>query len=128
MIPAFLIARFGKTGAKAAMIGTIALLVILILSVAYCTGRGDGKRGEIVKAQERQIETLEDLAAARDNASEARVMGEVRIALQQKELKDALETTNDPDRQRALRGCIILQQQGRDTTSFPACTRSVGDD
>jgi hypothetical protein len=30
--------------------------------------------------------------------------------------------SGDPDKQRALRGCLIMRQQGRDTKNIPACS------
>lgn len=123
MIPAALIERYGPQGAKVVFFGGIALLVGLALLVAYCTGRGDGKRVEVVKQQERTIEVLEDVGAANETAAGTRVADTKRIALNEKELADALKAETDPDTRRALRGCIIMRQQGRDTTGVPACGR-----
>jgi len=92
-----------------------------LLTLAYCKGESAGSKGEIVKQQEREIETQKDLNQASENAAANRVDDVKRAAQQEKELTDALEATDDPDRQRALRGCIILMQQGRDTSNIPAC-------
>lgn len=128
MIPSFLIARFGPAGAKIAFFGGIAALLSLFLLLAYCSGRTDGKTGEVVKQQEREIETQRDLGKANESAAGTRVEATVRAAKQQKELTDALQTTNDPDRRRALRGCVILRQQGRNLEDVPACRGFVTSD
>lgn len=98
-----------------------AVLLSLVLSVAYCKGRDAGKSTEIQRQQAREIETQRDLNQANENAADRRISDAVRSQQQQKELDDALTATNDPDRQRALRGCTILRQQGRDTSHLPAC-------
>lgn len=121
MIPASLIARFGPTGAKAVFFGAIIGILALIFLLAYCTGRSDGKSGEVIGQQKREIQTQQDLGKANENAGEQRLKDAAKSATQEKELNDALTTTNDPDRQRTLRGCIILRQQGRDTSNIPAC-------
>lgn len=102
--------------AAAALFGTL-------LTLAYCKGQSAGKSGEVVKQQSREIKTQQDLGKAGENAAAARVDSAVKLEQQKRELNDALEATQDPDRQRALRGCIILRQQGRDTSHIPACGR-----
>jgi hypothetical protein len=104
----------------------LALLVVAILTLAYCTGRQDGKTGEVVKQQEREIEVQKDVGDANTKAADRRVEDAVKAEREQKELTDALKATTDPDRQRALRGCVILRQQGRDTSRIPACSGSGG--
>lgn len=98
-----------------------AVLLALVLSLTYCKGRDAGKLAEIQRQQAREIETQRDLNRANENAADRRISDAVRSQQQQKELDDALTATNDPDRQRALRGCTILRQQGRDTSHLPAC-------
>lgn len=121
MIPAALITRFGPTGAKAVFFGAIAGILALVLLLAYCTGRGDGKSGEVIGQQKREIQTQQDLGKANENASEQRLKDAAEAATQEKELDDALKATQDPDRQRALRGCVVLREQGRDTSHIPGC-------
>lgn len=127
MIPAGLIARFGASAlptlkkwwpaiAAAALFG-------LLLTLAYCKGESAGKTGEIVKQQDREIEILTEVGEANESAAEARLTDASRIALNEKELTNALTETSDPDTRRALRGCIVMRQQGRDTTGVPACSR-----
>lgn len=92
-----------------------------LLTLAYCNGRSDGRQREAVKQQEREIETQRDLGRANEDASGRRMEYVTKAARQEKELTDALNATKDPDRQRALRGCLILRQQGTDTSDIPAC-------
>jgi hypothetical protein len=98
-----------------------ATLLGMLLTLAYCEGRSTGKRSEIVKQQDREIETQRDLNTANESAASARVDQVVRAMQQEKELTDALEKADDPDHRRVLRGCIILRQQGRDIADIPAC-------
>lgn len=121
MIPAFLIQKFGPLASKLIFFGGIALLAGALLLLTYCTGRSDGKTSEVVKQQEREIQVQQNLGNANENASTARVKDAVKAEQQKKELNDAIKDTNSPDRARALRGCIILRQQGRDTINIPAC-------
>lgn len=101
--------------AAAALFGTL-------LTLAYCKGQTAGKSSEVIKQQDREIKTQQDLGNAETHASETRVQDAVKSEQQKRELNDALKATHDPDRQRALRGCVILRQQGRDTSHIPACS------
>lgn len=121
MIPAFLTSRFGPLASKLIFFGGIALLVGALLLLTYCTGRSDGKTGEVVKQQEREIETQRDLGRANENAAASRVEDATKAAQQKEELNHAIADTKDPDRARALRGCLILRQQRRDTSHISAC-------
>lgn len=99
----------------------LGLLVFAALALTYCSGSRAGKSGEVVKSQARTIETQKQVGAANENAAGTRVLDATKAAQQERELKDALDASNNPDRQRVLRGCLILRQQGRDTTNIPAC-------
>lgn len=99
----------------------LALLVFVALALTYCSGQKAGKSGEVVKSQARTIETQTQVGAANENAAASRVTDATVAVQQERELKDALAATNDPDRQRALRGCVVMRQQGRDTSNIPAC-------
>lgn len=105
----------------------IAAFVVIVLTLTYCQGQKSGKSGEVVKQQERTIQTQQEVGAANENAATARVSDATRAAQQEKELKDALNATNDPARQRVLRGCLIMRQQGRSDKDLPAaCRPSAG--
>ena len=98
-----------------------ALVLVAILSLTYCKGQSAGRSGEVIKQQKREIEVQQDLGRANDKAGAQRLDDAMKSTKQEKELTDALNATSDPDRQRALRGCIILRQQGRDTSNIPTC-------
>lgn len=121
MIPAFLLTRFGPQGAKVVFLGGILLAVLLIGLSVYMIGRSDGKAGEVVKRQEAQIELQQDISEADKRAAHTRVDDAVRAEKERKELDDAFKDIGSPDARRARRGCIILRQQGRDTTGIPGC-------
>ena len=113
-----------KFGAKYGTYLVIAAIVVFVLGLAYCQGRSAGKSGEVVSQQKRTIETQQQVGAANENAAAARVSDATKAVQQEKELKDALAATNDPNRQRMLRGCIIMRQQGRSDKDLPARCRS----
>lgn len=113
--------------AKYGIYFAIAAAVIAVLMLTYCQGQKSGKSGEVVKQQGRTIQVQKEVGAANENAATARVSDTVKAAQQERELKDALEATDDPHRQRILRGCIILRQQGRNDKNLPAaCRPSTG--
>src|SRR5687768_2708704 len=86
----------------------LAAFVAAVLMLTYCQGKSAGKSGEVVKEQGRTIELQNQVGAANENAAGARVADATKAAQQEKELKDALAATNDPNRQRVLRGCLIM--------------------
>jgi hypothetical protein len=98
-----------------------AALFGVLLTLAYCKGQSAGKSSEIIKQQDREIEVQKDLGKANENAAGDRLSDFEQARAQERELTNALQATSDPDRQRALRGCIILRQQGRDVSNLPAC-------
>lgn len=113
-----------KFGAKYGIYLAIAAIVVAVLGLTYCQGQGSGKSGEVVKEQGRTIQIQQEVGAANENAAGARVVDATKAAQQEKELKDALDATNDPNRQRVLRGCLIMRQQGRNEKDLPAACRS----
>lgn len=113
-----------KFGAKYGIYVAIVAIVVAVLGLTYCQGQKSGKSGEVVKQQGRTIQVQKEVGAANENAATARVSDATKAAQQEEELKDALNATNDPDRQRVLRGCIILRQQGRNDKNLPSACRS----
>lgn len=98
----------------------------LVLLLAYCTGRSDGKKDEVIGQQKREIEVQTKVGNANENAAGARVEDATRLQRQQQEIEDAVRNAKGPDDVRAQRGCVILRQQGRDTNQIPACNGSQG--
>lgn len=98
----------------------LAAIVFAVLGLTYCQGQKAGKSGEVVKEQGRTIQTQQEVGTANENASTARVSDATKAVQQEKELTDALNASTDPDRQRVLRGCIIMRQQGRSDKNLPA--------
>ena len=99
---------------------TVVILSALFL-LAYCTGRKDGKSSEVVKSQAREIQVQTKVGGANETASGMRVEDAVKLQRQQQEIEDAVRNAKGPDDVRAKRGCVILRQQGRDTSTIPAC-------
>lgn len=102
-------------------LAAILVIVVFVPPLAYCKGQSVGRSGEVLKQQEREIETQRDLGQANEKAADQRLQDAAKSVAQYKELSDALKATSDPDHQRAMRGCIILRQQGRDVSHLPAC-------
>lgn len=122
-MPPKLMEFFAKYGIYIA----IAAIVVAVLGLTYCQGKSAGKSGEVVKEQGRTIQVQQEVGAANENAADARVSDAVLAAQQEKELKDALAATNDPDRQRVLRGCVVMRQQGRLEKDLPTpCRLATG--
>jgi len=108
---------------KVAFYAGLALLVGLVLLLAYCQGRDDGKTGEVAKQQKATIQLEQDASKADAAAADQRVKDAVTITEQKKELDDAIEAGEDPATLRVRRGCLIMRQQGRDTSAIAACSR-----
>jgi len=121
MIPQFLIERYGPKAAKLIVISSALVAILLIGLAIYLVGRGDGKAREVVKSQQRTIETQQKVGTANENAAGKRVDDTLKGELQKKEISDAVANATSPDDARRRRGCVILRQQGRDTASIPAC-------
>jgi hypothetical protein len=97
------------------------VILLILLSLAYCTGRSDGKKDEVIDQQSREIKTQGKVNDANEGAADRRVRDSRYTAEQQREIEDAVRNAKGPDDVRAQRGCVILRQQGRDTNSIPAC-------
>lgn len=98
------------------------VIASLLLLTTYCAGRSDGKREEVSNQLERKIEGQKKVGAANENASASRLNDITKLQRQQQEIEDAVRDAKGPDDVRAQRGCVILRQQGRDTSSIPACS------
>lgn len=100
-----------------------AVVLLACLGLSYCVGRGNGRSGEVTRQLERTIELEQDASKADAAAAEARLSDHLTISEQKKELDDAIARNEDADTLRARRGCLILRQQGRDTTALASCRR-----
>lgn len=100
----------------------IGLLALILVGAIYFEGKHAGSSGQVEKQQAREIQVQQDVGTANENAAAARVSDTAKSVTQQKELSDALQSTNDPNRARVLRGCLIMRQQGRDTKNVPECS------
>lgn len=108
----------GKFGVPVAIV----VMVVVILGLTYCTGSKNGGRKEVVKQQERTIKIEQQVGEANEGAANQRLSDQDILNKQEKELSNALTEQNPNDR--AIRaGCNIMQQQGRDTSEIPACSR-----
>ncbi len=94
----------------------IALFAAICLSLAYCVVR---EPAESSPAQTIQINPAE--LGVNANIADVRTEDAVRAEKQQREIEDAVANSTGPDDVRARRGCVILRQQGRDTSQLPAC-------
>lgn len=98
-----------------------AALITTLLTLAFCQGKQSGKTGEVVKQQQREIETQVDLGHAADNSATFRIEDARTLDQQERDLRDAVKDAKSSDDARTKRGCAILRQQGRDTKNIPAC-------
>jgi len=101
----------------------VALVAVLALTLAYCSGRGDGKRGSDLAIERANTKALTRDRVASDRASEARVADAKANIEAKKELSDAVEALPDavPSDRRIALGCQRLRRQGTDTAAIPAC-------
>lgn len=86
------------------------------LLLAYCTLREKPE-----PSHTSQIKAISEDLDANANIADIRVEDAVRAEQQQREIEDAVKNSTGPDDLRALRGCVILRQQGRDTSKIAAC-------
>ena len=104
--------------------GVVIIGILLLLS--YCTGRSDGRKDGIVDSQGREKKFRGKVGEANEGAADRRVRDSQYTAEQQREIEDAVRNAKGPDDVRAQRGCVILRQQGRDTSRIPACSGFTG--
>lgn len=118
------IAIKGFLSSKWPWLGAGVVIIGILLLLSYCTGRSDGKKDEVIGQQQREIETQGKVGKANEGAADRRLSDYQYGAEQQKEIEDAVRNAKGPDDVRAQRGCVILRQQGRDTSRIPACNGS----
>lgn len=109
------------------LIGLV-LLAVILLGLAYCSGRDAGRDAEASAGKDRTIQAERQIGAANTKAADARVDQAKQLEQQRKELDDAriIVPGDSADDARARYGCRVMQQQGRDPNSNPTCRRLAG--
>lgn len=97
------------------------VVILIAVGVIYSRGFSAGKTGEVVKQVQRENEVQKQIIDVNEKAATDRVESETRLQEQAQELKDAQADAESLDDARRRRGCVILRQQGRDTSRIPAC-------
>lgn len=123
MIPAFLVTKFGPATAKLIFYGGIVLLVILAIGGFALYERHVGAAGEVHKQDQQIIRQQATVSRANDNAGDRRVVDAVTLQRETQEIANAHapQAGDTADSARVRGVCVILRQQGRDTSSYPAC-------
>lgn len=98
------------------------VIIGLLLALTYYSGKKDGRKDVIIEQQEREIKAQKKIKKADSQAADRRLQDYQYDEEQQREIEDAVRNAKGPDDLRARRGCVILRQQGRDTTIIPACS------
>jgi hypothetical protein len=116
-------AFFAGLGPRVYLIGGIILVIVLALTLAYCSGRDDGKDAINQQIDKANTKALERNAAAGEKATADREAEHTKQLEVKKELVDAVNKTPDtlPDPARIALGCERLRRQGTDTAIIPAC-------
>jgi hypothetical protein len=94
----------------------IALLIAVLLALAYCSGGAGVQHAD----DQETIQLQTHVIAADGNAADARVADTTHIQNQQREIEDAVQNTSSIDDARRARGCVILRQQGRGAAATAA--------
>lgn len=94
----------------------LAAITILLLILVSCAARRHSDPIDTAT-----IKVQSDVADATSNSSAARVEDAVKAEQQKEEINDAIENSSGSDDARRRSGCVILRQQGRDTSGIPAC-------
>ena len=98
----------------------VVLAIGLVFLLTYCMGQKSGEQRYENQRLEANQKVQQQKAAADTGAADQRVTDTSRIQQQREELRDARTTAPSPsDRRR--HGCVILRQQGKDTSRIPAC-------
>jgi hypothetical protein len=97
------------------------VVIIVAVTVIYFRGYSAGKTTEVVKQVQREAEVQVKINDANENAAQARVDAATALQNQAQELQDVQEQAGSVDALRIKRGCVVLRQQGRDTSKIPAC-------
>jgi hypothetical protein len=109
---------FAKAYAPVLYVVAGLVILILLLTLAYCSGGSSTRHAD----DQETIQLQTHVIAADGNASDARVADTVKLQTQEQELKDVAEnsTTSSSDDARHAHVCAILRQQGRDADAHTA--------
>lgn len=115
-------------GLTAAAWAVVAILLALVILLAWCSW--DGRRGQREAEQARRVDvgTMQRDQVARDKAADARLTDTQSAASREKERADATATLPNaaPSPRRVARACVQLRQQGTRDADLPAVCRSSG--
>jgi hypothetical protein len=122
-------------GKLASAIGIKGFIVIgMALALAVCWWgwtRAADARDEAeadLRAAEAEIALLQHQAALVETAAEERAADTDTLRTQDRELSDARNHEgDDADTRRVRRLCVVMRQQGRDTSGLAACQRFAGE-
>ena len=105
--------------------GLLALLLALIVLLAWCSWDGQRDRRKAEADRRADITTLERDRDAREAAADQRLEDTVSIAHREKERADATAPLPDnrPSARRLARACVQLRQQGTREADLPAVCR-----
>lgn len=96
---------------------------LLLLFVAFSLGHIMGKKSAAMQLAKANVEALATASASAEVIAEQRVDDAELILRQEQELKDVQQGCASDADCRVRRGCVILRQQGSDTSGIPACNR-----
>lgn len=109
--------------------GAAFLSAIAAAFLFWQLGKANEKVGTLkadLKGAEDKIVLLEAEVAMKDNASLERADDEREVRSQDGELQDARSQVDDTAAmQRARSLCVRMQQQGRDVSQHPTCSRLI---
>lgn len=104
---------------------------LVMFPLAFLLGQCSGAKNERVRVDAARaianVETMKTDGAAQAKAADERVKDTLAITEQQQELTDAVADLPDalPSARRVALACERLRQQGADTATVPACSRSA---
>lgn len=116
----------GKLASIVGIRGGMAIALALALAVCWWGwSNAADKRDELrleLRAAEAEIELLKLDAGLKEAAATEREADNTTLRNEERELSDArTHEGDDADARRIRRLCVVMRQQGRDTSDVPAC-------